>query len=120
MFCACNCRFYGGGFNPSVSARPDDGIMDIYIVKNVNLLNFAFLIGKYAAGRADELKKYITHLRTDIVEIIFDDENVINVDGEALYSKDVKLRVIPRALRLIVPKGLHFFDECVCSQAASV
>ena len=26
LVCACNGRFYGGGFNPSTTARPDDGI----------------------------------------------------------------------------------------------
>lgn len=25
LVCACNGRFYGGGFNPSLDARPDDG-----------------------------------------------------------------------------------------------
>ena len=53
LVCACNGRYYGGGFNPSLHARPDDGIMDIFIVRDVNLLQFATLIGKYAAGKAD-------------------------------------------------------------------
>jgi diacylglycerol kinase family enzyme len=35
LVCACNGRFYGGGFNPSLNARPDDGILDIYIIKRL-------------------------------------------------------------------------------------
>ena len=72
LVCACNGRYYGGGFNPSPDAMPDDGILDIYIVSNVNLLTLATLIGKYAKGRGDELPKYITHLRSDRVSIEFD------------------------------------------------
>jgi len=109
LVCACNGRFYGGGFNPSLSARPDDGIIDLYIVKAISLPRLATLIGKYAAGEADNLPKYVTHLRTDNVEISFDEQSVIQADGEAMYADKVNIRLIPKAARLIVPEGLHFF-----------
>ncbi len=112
LVCACNGRFYGGGFNPSLRARPDDGIMDIYIVKKVSLPEFALLIGKYAAGRADELTKYVTHLRSsDTLEMRFGRTEVINVDGEAMYADRVTMRMLPGALNLIVPRGMRFFGE---------
>lgn len=112
LACACNGRFYGGGFNPSLKARPDDGIMDVYVVKKVNLLEFAALIGKYAAGKADKLPKYITHLRTGgALEMTFGRTEVINVDGEAMYADHVVMRMVPKALNLIVPKGMRFFED---------
>ena len=107
---ACNGRYYGGGFNPSLDARPDDGLLDIFVVDGVGLLHVAALIGKYASGRSDQVPKYIHHLRTDAIDIDFEEENVVNVDGEALYTDKVRMRLIPGCLRLIVPKGLHFFD----------
>ncbi len=112
LVCACNGRFYGGGFNPSLKARPDDGIMDVYVVKKVNLLEFAALIGKYAAGKADEMPGYVTHLRTGgALEMTFGRTEVINVDGEAMYADHVVMRMVPKALRLIVPKGMQFFED---------
>ena len=112
LVCACNGRFYGGGFNPSLKARPDDGLMDIYIVKKVNLLEFAVLIGKYAGGKADELPKYVTHLRTSgALEMSFDRTEVVNVDGEAMYAERIVMRMAPKALKLIVPRGMKFFDD---------
>ena len=112
LACACNGRFYGGGFNPSLRARPDDGIMDIYIVKKVNLIEFAVLIGQYAAGKADELPKYVTHLRSaEPLEMEFDRTEVINVDGEAMKADKVTMRMVPKALKLIVPKGMQFFED---------
>lgn len=111
LVCACNGRFYGGGFNPSLTAMPDDGIMDVFVVKQVNLLQFATLIGKYAKGRADELTHFVTHLRTDNVTIEFDEDNVVNIDGEAIFTKKAELRIVPKAARLIVPAGMHFFDK---------
>ncbi|MBQ3210999.1 MAG: YegS/Rv2252/BmrU family lipid kinase [Oscillospiraceae bacterium] len=110
LVCACNGRFYGGGFNPSCDARPDDGVLDIYVVKEVSLAMLPFLIGKYAAGRADELPKYVTHLKGRDLSISFGEEHVVNIDGEAIYSKDVDISLKPGAGRLIVPRGMHFFD----------
>ena len=111
LLCACNGRYYGGGFNPSLNARPDDGVLDIYVVKKVSLLTLARLIGHYAAGEADKYPKYIRHLRGDSLHIEFEEDNVINVDGEAMYAKTVDMKLLPGALRLIVPRGMHFFED---------
>ena len=117
LICACNGRYYGGGFNPSLDAMPNDGILDIFVVKAVNLLQFAVLIGRYSKGQAHTLTKFVTHLRTDNVHITFDEESAVQIDGEAMYAKDVSIRIVPKALKLIVPAGLHFFekDEAVCA-----
>lgn len=109
LVCACNGRYYGGGFNPSLDARPDDGILDIFVVDAVNLLHVISLIGKYASGRSDEAPKYIHHLKGDYVEIDFDEDTVVNVDGEALHTDKVYMRLIRKGLQLIVPRGMRFF-----------
>jgi len=119
LVCACNGRFYGGGFNPSPTARPDDGIMDVFIVKKVSLFTLARLIGQYAAGKGDQFPEYITHLRTDNVQIRFEEENVVNIDGEAIFAKDIKMRLCPGAARLIVPRGMHFFEQSPADQSAA-
>lgn len=119
LVCACNGRFYGGGFNPSLTARPDDGIMDVFIVKKVSLFTLARLVGKYAAGQADQLPEYITHLRTDNIHISFEEENVVNLDGEAIFAKDIHMRLHPGAVRLVVPRGMRFFEREPVSQSAS-
>ena len=111
LVCVCTGRFYGGGFNPSLAARPDDGVLDIFIAKKVNLLQFAVLIGKYASGHAAEMKKIVTHLQGDSITIESDEENVINLDGEALFTRRAEMRLLPGAVRLIVPRGMKFFEK---------
>ena len=111
LVAACNGRYYGGGFHPSLNARPDDGLLDFYIVRAVSFFTFVRLVGQYAAGKADAYPKYITHCRGRELHIEFDRESVVNVDGEALYASAVDIRLLPRALRLIVPKGMRFFDD---------
>ena len=112
LVCACNGRFYGGAFTPSLEAMPDDGIMDVYIVKKVNLVQFAALIGKYSKGKADEMPKFIKHIRSSgEVVIRCEKEDVAQLDGEALRATEFRFRLVPKALNLIVPKGLRFFEK---------
>ena len=111
LVCACNGRFYGGGFNPSLDARPDDGELDIFVVDKVNLLQAAGAIGKYSSGRSDELPELIRHFRGTEVEITLDKPDVVNIDGEAMVTDHVVFRLVPGAAKLLVPATLHFFDD---------
>lgn len=110
LVCACNGCYYGGGFHPCPTARINDGIMDVFVVKKVKLPQVPFLIGRYASGRADEMTRFITHLRTRELTVEFDKESVINLDGEAVYAKKAELSLVPGALRLIVPRGMQYFS----------
>jgi YegS/Rv2252/BmrU family lipid kinase len=111
LVCACNGRFYGGGFNPSPDARPDDGVMDICVVKGVSLFALARYIGKYASGKGEKYPRYIKVLHGDSLHIEFEEDNVINIDGEAMTARTVDMKLLPGALRLIVPKGMRFFED---------
>ena len=111
LVCACNGRYYGGGFNPVPEAEPDDGLMDVLIVKKVSRLLFLLLIGKYAKGRYSELSSYISHYRCTEIAFESDDELAVNVDGEALFSKTPAFRMEPGAINFIFPKGSACFAE---------
>lgn len=110
LICACNGRFYGGGFKPMPDAMPDDGKLEFLIVDKVSRLKFIRLVGKYARGRYQDLSNIITHISGDYIEIASENEICANVDGERLCGKRFRLHLIPTAVNLIIPKGLKFFD----------
>ena len=56
------------------------------------------------------MKSIVTHLKGQHITIEFDEDNVINLDGEAIYTKKAEMRLVPGAVRLIVPRGMKFFD----------
>ena len=86
-------------------------MLDIYVIKGVSLLTLARLIGKYAAGKADQFPRYITHLRGTEVEIDLDEEDVVNIDGGAARAKNIRMKLLPGAARLVVPRGMRFFEQ---------
>ena len=106
LICACNGRFYGGGFNPVPEADPADGKLEVLVVKGVSRLQVAQLIGTYKAGNYAKLPKWIRHYSTDRVKIICDKPTPVNVDGELLTAQVVDIRLAEEKVRFFYPKGL--------------
>lgn len=108
MICVCNGRRYGGGFNPVPEARPDDGLLDVLLVKKVGLLRVASVIGRYKNGGYAEFPDLIRHVQCRKLRIRSDKPSVVNVDGEAVYTDDAQIELIPKAMRFFYPRGLHY------------
>jgi YegS/Rv2252/BmrU family lipid kinase len=109
LVCACNGRFYGGGFNPVPEAMPDDGIMDCLIISGVNRISFMKAILGFARGQYKRFPQYITHVRTRELVIDCGEDEVINLDGETQRGSHIVFRLIPRGVNYIFPKGMTFF-----------
>ena len=110
--CACNGRYYGGGFNPVPEADPTDGLLEVLLVKKVTRLQVPGLIGKYKNGRYRELPEtLVSHYRTRSLTIRCDDTVSVNVDGECLRAKDVELAIAEEKLRFFYPRGLSFASK---------
>lgn len=108
LICACNGRFYGGGFNPVPEADPTDGMLDVLLIKKVSVLKVAQVIGKYKDGRYAELPDLVQHFRTDELTIRCDVPSAINLDGELRISDTVNIRIADEKLRFFYPKGLTY------------
>ena len=106
--CACNGRFYGGGFNPVPEADPTDGLLDVLLVKKVTRAQVPDAITKYKNGRYKELPHLVRHFKTKELTIRCDKPVPVNVDGEAIHAQTVHLSIAPEKLRFFYPKGLKF------------
>ena len=108
LICACNGQYYGGGFHPVPEADPTDGLLDVLLIDKVSRLKVAQVIGKYKAGRYQELPKIVHHFKTDRVVIRCDRPSAINLDGELRVSDVVDIRVAEEKIRFFYPKGLTY------------
>lgn len=106
MICVANGRYYGGGFNPVPEADPADGLLDVLLVKKLNLLQVATIIGKYKKGLYAQLPDLVRHFRTDHVRILCDKDTAINLDGELRRSRTVDIKITDKKIRFFYPKGL--------------
>ena len=111
MICACNGRFYGGGFNPVPEADPSDGLLEVLVVEKVSRLQVAQVIGKYKAGKYKELPHLVRHYRTDRLKIVCDQPTPINLDGELRTYREVEFSIAPEKIRFFYPKTLTWQNK---------
>ena len=111
LICACNGRYYGGGFNPVPDADPADGLLDVLVIKKVSRLLVAKVIGKFKNGRYKELPQLVRHYRTDRVRILCDKPTAVNLDGELRTAQEVDISVAQEKVRFFYPKGLTWRKE---------
>ena len=106
MICACNGRFYGGGFNPVPEADPRDGKLEVLVVKKVSRLQVPGVVGKYKAGKYRQLSNLIRHFSTDRLTIHCDAPSSISLDGELRRAQDITISVAEEKLRFFHPKDV--------------
>lgn len=106
LICACNGSHYGGMFNPVPEANPTDGALDFLLVDKVSRVSFMRLVTRYAKGLYKDIE-IATYVRGTEMSLRSNREVVVNLDGEAIYSKTVELRLVPGSLNFILPNNLH-------------
>ena len=106
LVCACNGRYYGGGFNPVPNADPSDGLLDVLLVTKVSRLKVAQVIGKYKDGKYTDFPGLIRHFRTDRIRIRCDKPTAINLDGELRTDYVIDMGIADEKIRFFYPKGL--------------
>ena len=111
LVCICNGRFYGGGFNPTNDARPDDGLMDVLVASGVNRAKLLGVVAQYARGKYKLCPQYITYVKTTHLEVDCRAEEVINVDGECLRARRAVIDLIPGGVNFIAPRNMEFFRD---------
>jgi len=114
LVCACNGRFYGGGFNPVPEAQPDDGFIDFLVISAVSRLQVASIVGRFSKGRYAEFPDLIKHIRGSAMELESGREFPLNIDGETILTNKVKFCIVPKGINFIFPSKLKYFEENCC------
>ena len=107
MTCA-NGKYYGGGYCAAPKAIVDDGLLDTLVIRNISTFNFVTLVGDYKKGtHLDKPKffKYLKYSQAKEIDIEFEEDACVCLDGEILYSKKLKINVEPLKLRFLLPSG---------------
>jgi diacylglycerol kinase (ATP) len=103
VFTVANLTQYGGGAEIAPSARPDDGLLDLIALRDKDGPRAIPHLFKLLEGKADKIPGVITHT-FKALECRRGHPSPIQVDGELLDAGTVvKVEVLPKALRVIVP-----------------
>lgn len=114
-----NGGFCGGGFHSNPRSSLCDGKIDALFVKDISRMKFVSLVGDYQKGT--HLKPSLEHIlwneKADTVDLIFEKETPVSVDGEIVYTRELHLSVLEGALPFLVPAGVSLVSTGNRSEA---
>ena len=98
-----NGVWHGGGMKLAPDASPDDGLFDVVLIGDVGKLDFLTTAPKIYKGR------HVSHPKVDVVrsarvEVDADERLPIEVEGEQIGTTPAIFEIVPRALRVRVPR----------------
>jgi diacylglycerol kinase (ATP) len=99
-----NGRSAGGGTMVAPAANPEDGLLDVVIVRPGTLAELTGVAARLLAGNYLN-SDAVLHRRAKRAEIESTPGMWFNIDGELVTNDPITFAVVPRALRVIVGNG---------------
>ncbi len=115
-------RFNGNGLKQLPFAEPNDGIMDVTIIRKVGKMLVIRSVKKLYDGTFVTLPQVSTHKgqRVDI-RSRHNQRLILEVDGESLGHSPLTFKIIPKAVQMIVPLAAkQQFEESMEMQQQNV
>ena len=97
-----NAPTYGGGMKIAPHAKLDDGRLDVCIVQNMNKLELFCLFPTIYFGRHLSIPQ-VEYFQTERLRVETDHPTDVYADGEYVCRTPIKVNVVRKALRVIVP-----------------
>ena len=104
LICACNGRYYGGGFNPSPAPKPEGCPLNFLIIPAVSRFTVLALIQKFARGEAGEIPGVLLRQGREM-NVTCDRVSMINLDGERVDGAQLTARLSEKKVNFIYPAG---------------
>ena len=111
ILCICNGRYYGGGFMPVAEAMPDDGVLDMLLVRRVGLPTFLRLVGKYAKGLYRQYPSLILDYHGQQAAFSASQPITVVVDGEVMVDTSFTVRLSEKKVNFFYPMGSEYRIE---------
>lgn len=98
--------YYGGGIKAAPKARLNDGKIEFMHITTIPALKFIFLLGQYIKGNHVDNPRFpfVKSMKCESIAFESDKEIDVNFEGEIVPMKNPVIKLIPNAVKVIVPK----------------
>jgi diacylglycerol kinase family enzyme len=96
---------YGKKMIPGPDARPDDGLLDLYLIKRVPRLRQLTVGYDYIRGFYGKWPDYISHFTGRSLAVSSDKNMCVCIDGEIFYDTAIDFEIMPYAVDFVCPEG---------------
>jgi len=100
-----NSPFYAGKMTGASAAMPDDGLLDVSLIKSASPFSTIFSIGKYSRGKQPK-----NSVIMQAKKISIQSENLmwIQLDNEYFRDTSINLNVVPHAIQMVAVENLSY------------
>jgi len=111
--CLGICKYNGGGMMQLPGAVPDDGIIDVTVIKKTSKFNVIKNIRNLYDGSFIKLPVVETFTGKQVSIVTKAKKSVfLETDGESLGHSPLGFSIIPRSLKIIInPQAFHTFTQ---------
>lgn len=101
-------KYNGGGIQQLPAAIADDGLLDVTLIKPLHWWHILFRLRRFFNGEIYSIG-HVQHIQGSKIRIESSPEIMLEVDGELLGVTPVELKVLHRAVKVVVNKS--FIDK---------
>ena len=101
-------KYNGGGMMQLPKAKPDDGILDITLIKNISKIDVLKEVKNLYDGSFIKHKEVSLHTGSK-VEIFSNQKVRCETDGEVICKTPLKIEILPSSLNVLIPKSADSF-----------
>jgi diacylglycerol kinase family enzyme len=101
-------KYNGGGIQQLPVAVADDGLLDVTLIRPIHWWHVVFRLRRFFNGEIYSIG-HVQHLQGSKIRIESSPEIKLEIDGELLGGSPVELRVLHRAVKVVVNKS--FIDK---------
>jgi len=104
-------RRFAGSFFLTPKALANDGLLDVCMIKKLNLIQRIKILTMVPKGSHVTDPK-VNYYQTDKIRVSFEQKVPYHVDGELFFDTIFDVKVFPSAVNIIFnPGGNHFFEQ---------
>ena len=95
-------KYSGGGMIQTPEALPDDGILEVTVIKKISRLKILLNLARLFKGTLFALPE-VLHTKAQTVDIESTPSSFVEVDGESVGESKLHIEMLPVALNVVVP-----------------
>jgi diacylglycerol kinase family enzyme len=98
-----NQPYYGQELHPAIDARPNDGLLDVYLIRAAPPIKMLRMAADYVRGRYYKWPHAISHFRGKTITVSSNQIMAICIDGELFYDTVISYEAVPCAVDFVCP-----------------